>query len=143
MSNFQDPPPPCLSTSKILPPLDLGRPISKETTPLQMITKQLKENIIQEWLLYVSRSFLQVGFRLQYQLINLAWLFFEFFSFSGSLTFCRFILLCVQLPKQCYEIAQTMLRNVFYLWLFIFLVLILQSACFICTTWKRKQTIEQ
>ena len=34
-------------------------------------------------------------------------------------------------------------RNVFYLELFTFLVLILQSTCFICITWKRKQTMEQ
>ena len=33
-------------------------------------------------------------------------------------------------------------RNVFYLKLFTFLVLILQSTCFICTTWKRRQTME-
>ena len=36
-----------------------------------------------------------------------------------------------------------MSRNVFHLQLFTFLVLILQSACFICTTWKREQTMEQ
>ena len=34
-------------------------------------------------------------------------------------------------------------RNIFYLYLFTFLVLILQSTCFICTTWKRKQIMEQ
>ena len=43
------PPPPCPSTSKILPPLE--RPISKEPPPplpsFQMITNQLKEKIIQ------------------------------------------------------------------------------------------------
>ena len=33
--------------------------------------------------------------------------------------------------------------NVFYLKLFTFLVLILQSTCFICTTSKRKQSMEQ
>ena len=44
--------------------------------PLQMRTNQFKESIIQGWLLYVTRSFLQVGFRFQYQLINLALLFF-------------------------------------------------------------------
>ena len=31
----------------------------------------------------------------------------------------------------------------FYLKLIIFLLLILQSTCFICSTWKRKQTMEQ
>ena len=53
-------------------PLDLGRPIPKEPPfSLQVITNPLKENIIQEWLLYVIRSFLQVDFHFQYQLINL------------------------------------------------------------------------
>ena len=49
-----------------------------------MITNQLKENIIQGRLFYVIRSFLQVGFRFQYQLINLVWLSIDFFSFSWS-----------------------------------------------------------
>ena len=53
--------------------LDLGRPMSNDP-PLQMITNQLKENIIQGWLLYVTRFCLQVGFRFQYQLVNLVWL---------------------------------------------------------------------
>ena len=76
---------------KFLHPLDLGRAISNEFPPpfpLQMITNQLKEfkeNIIQGWRLYVIRSFLQVNFRFQYQLINLVWFTFEFFSFSWSL----------------------------------------------------------
>ena len=34
------------------------------------------------------RSFLQPGFRFQYQLINLVWLSFYFFSFSWSLSIC-------------------------------------------------------
>ena len=42
----------------------------KWTPPLQMMTNQLKENIIQGWLLYVIRSFLYFGSRFQYQLIN-------------------------------------------------------------------------
>ena len=106
--------------------------------PLQMITNQLKENIIQEWLLYVIRSFLQVGFRFQYELINLVWLSFDFFSFSWSLTIWFFMALYSR-ECSCPNISQ----NAFYLWLFKLLVLILQSTCFICTTWKCKQTMEQ
>ena len=49
-------------------PLDLWRPILNGLPPLQMMTNQLKENIIQGWLSYVIRSFLQVVFRFQYQL---------------------------------------------------------------------------
>ena len=53
---------------------------------LQMITNQLKESIIQGWLLYIIRTFLQVSFRFQYQSIILVWLSFDFFSFSWSVT---------------------------------------------------------
>ena len=98
LSNFQDAPhsyPPCPSTSKILPsPWPWTSNIQFQTnSPLQMITNQLKESIIWRWLLYVIRSFLQVGFRCQYQLINCVWLSFDFFSFSWSLTICFFVAL--------------------------------------------------
>ena len=93
MSNFQDPPPPCPSTFKIFPPHDLGRSISNKP-PSLMITNQLKEHIIQRGLLYVIRSFLQVGFRFQYQLINLSG-----FPKPHYLLFRGFILMCVQLSK--------------------------------------------
>ena len=49
---------------------------------LQMITNQLKGNVILGWLLYVITSFLQVGFRFQYQLNNLVWFSVDFFPFS-------------------------------------------------------------
>ena len=116
---------------KFFHPLDFGRPIQR-IPPLQMITIQLKENIIQGWLLYVISSFLQVGFRFQYQLINLLWLSFGFFSFSWSLTICFFVALYSCLCS-CPKIS----RNIFYLQLFTFLVLILQSTWFFFTTWKR------
>ena len=38
-------------------------PRSPTPHPLQMITNQFKENMIQGWLLYVVRSFLHVNFR--------------------------------------------------------------------------------
>ena len=63
----------------------------------------------------------QVGFHLKYQLINLILPSFDFFHSAEAFT-----LLCVQ----------------FFIIIHI-LVLILQSTCFICTTWKRKQTMEQ
>ena len=83
MVNFQDPHPPCPATSKIIPPLDLGRP-KRTRFSLQIITNQFKENIIQIWLLHVIRSFLLVGFCSQYQLINLVWLSIDFYPFSWS-----------------------------------------------------------
>ena len=50
---------------------------------------------------YVKRSFLQVGFRFQYQLINLDWLSFDFFSFS----FFVALYSCGQLPKKYHEMS--------------------------------------
>ena len=42
---------------KFFHPLDLRRPISnKLPSPLQVITNQFKENIVQEWLLYVMKT---------------------------------------------------------------------------------------
>ena len=87
MSNFQEPPPPPLLQlrPKFFHPLGIGRPISNEPPHclLQMITYHLKQNKILGWP-YVIRSFLQFGFRFQYQLINLVWLSSDFFSFSWS-----------------------------------------------------------
>ena len=73
--------------------LDFRRPISNEISSLQMITNQLKENIIQWWLLHVIRPFVQVGFCFQHQLINLAWLSIDLLSFTWSLTICFFVVL--------------------------------------------------
>ena len=89
---FKIPHPLVYARPKFFHPLDLGRPISNETPlSIHLITNQLKENIIPGWLLYIINSFLQVGFRSQYQLINLVWLSFDFFSFSWSLTICFFV----------------------------------------------------
>ena len=52
-----------------------------QMNPLSPSDNQLKENIIQEWLLDVIRSFLQVGFHFQCQLINLVWLSFPLSGF--------------------------------------------------------------
>ena len=111
LSIFQDPHPPCLSTSKLLPPSWLWTFNFKQTAPsLQMITYQLKENLIQGWLLYLIRSLLRFGSRFQYQLINLVLLSFDFFSFRWSLIICFSVALysCV---CDCPKIS----RNVFYL----------------------------
>ena len=43
-----------------------------------------------------------------------------------------FVFVCMQLCK-----------NITKCFLFTFLVLVLQSVCFICASWKRKQTLEQ
>ena len=110
LSNFHNPHPSCPSTSKILPPLNLGRPISNEPSPSLNDSQSVKKNIIQRWLLYVNRSFLKVGFRFQYQLINFAWLSFDFFSFSRSLTIYFFVAL-----YSCECNCPKILRNVFYL----------------------------
>ena len=133
--------------------------------PFQTITNQLKGNIVLGWLLYVIRSFLHVDLRFQYQLINLVWLSIDFFSFNWSQscpqnnfkksfsssysekmhwdqgwaeaslsTFSwMYILVCAVVQK--YHQMISLKRN-------FFLMLILQSTCFICITWKHKQSIE-
>ena len=106
---------------------------------LQMITNQLKLRIIQGLLLYVIRSFFQVGFRFQYQLINIVWTSFDFFPFSWILTIYFFMTLYSCLCSCCPKLSQ----HIFLLWLLTFLVLILQSTCFNCTIWERKQTMKQ
>ena len=68
---------------KFFYPFHLGRPISNEP-PFSKKTNELKKNIIQGWLLYLTRPFLQVGLRFQYQLINLVWLSTGFFLFSWN-----------------------------------------------------------
>ena len=74
--------PPCQAAPKFFHPLYLGRRISNIFPLLfQMITNWLKGNMILGWL-YVIRSFLQFGFRFQYQFNNLVWLSADFFSFS-------------------------------------------------------------
>ena len=91
LSSFQDPPPPLsiyVQNSSTPLTLNPGGPISNKshttTHPipspplhlLEIINNQLKENIIQEWLLYVIMFFLQVYFRLHYRLINLEFCLF-------------------------------------------------------------------
>ena len=76
MSDFQDHPPPLLSSyvQNSSTPLTLGVWTSnsnESTLLLQIITYQLKENIIQGWLWYVIRPSLRVGFCFQYQLLIL------------------------------------------------------------------------
>ena len=82
---------------------DHGRPVSNKP-PLQTITNQLKENIIQRGLR--DASFRSAFFRYQYQLINIVWLYFELFSFSWSLPICFFVALylsvwsCSKIPRK-------------------------------------------
>ena len=57
---------------------------------------------------------------------------------SWSLTICSFMALYSWMCS-CLKIS----RNIFYLYLFTFLVSILKLTCFICTSWKRKQTMKQ
>ena len=67
LSNFQDPPP-SLSSYVQYSSIPLTLDVQFQTNPLslslslQMIINQLKESIIQGWLWYVIRSFLQVDF---------------------------------------------------------------------------------
>ena len=135
--------------------------------PFKMIANQLKENIIHGWLLSVTRSILKTGFCFQYQLINLVWLSFDFFSFRWSQyrpqsSFLKIKTLFspfsyIEKMRWSQVWAEASLSAFWWLYIFvcavkisrnvfsekIFLMLILQSACFVCITWKGKQTMEQ
>ena len=73
---------------KFFHPLDVGRPISNEPhpppPPSPNDNQSIKKDVIEGLLLYVIESFLQVGFPFQYQLINLACISFDFFSFTEA-----------------------------------------------------------
>ena len=87
---FKTPHRSCPSASKILPPLWLWMCNFKWTTPLQIITSQLKENIIQGWLIcYQVLSSGSLSFSVSIH--NLVWLSFNFFAFIWSLTICFFV----------------------------------------------------
>ena len=125
-------------------------------------TIQLKENIIQGWLLYVIRSFPPVVFRFQYQLINLVWLSIDLFSLNQSRPQSNFKKLKTSFLHSSYsekmrcgqDWAEASLPAFSWLYIIVcavvqkcqkrlFLVLILQSTCFICITWNCKQTMKQ
>ena len=115
--NFQDP---LLSLScpQFFHPHNLGRPISKETPPPPVPSPndnqsiKRKHNTIKSigWLLYVIKSFFQVNFRFQYQLISLVLLSFDFFLFNWSLTICFSVTL-----YSCVCFCQKISRNDCYL----------------------------
>ena len=84
---------------------DLERPISSDFLPSPNDNQSIKRKHNPRMTIYVIRYSLHVGFRLQYQLVSLIWLSFDFFSFSWSLTisfFCGFTLLCVLLSSKSF-----------------------------------------
>ena len=93
LSIFQDPPTPLVHLRlKFFYSLDLGRPISNEP-PSPNDNHSIKRKHNPRMTIYVFRSFLQVAFRFQYQLVHLVWLSFDFFSLSWCLTICFFVAL--------------------------------------------------
>ena len=100
----------CPSTSKILPPPWPWTSNFKQSRLSPSDNQSIWKTIIQGWLLYVIRSFLQVGFRFKYQLINVVWLFFDFISSEWSLTIW-FVVPLYSCVCSCPKIS----RNVFYL----------------------------
>ena len=81
---------------------------------------------------FIKHKFFHMGF------FNLVWLSFDLFLFSWSPTICFSVAL-----YSCLWICPKISRNAFYLYLFTFLVVILQSTCFVCLTSKRKKIMEQ
>ena len=88
MSSFQDPSLPLSSyVLNFYTRLTLDIQFQTNTPPSpndNQITNHWKENIIQGWLLYIIRTFLQVRFCFHYQLINLVWRSIDFFPFNWS-----------------------------------------------------------
>ena len=97
--------------------------------PLQIIINQLKENIIQGWLLYVIRSFLQLAFVSSINsLILSGFLLTSFHLAEASRSPFSWLYGLVSANVQKYHEMNT------YLYVYTFLVLILQSTCFTYTT---------
>ena len=143
VSNFEDTAPSLsIYVRNSSTPLTLDVQFQTTPLPLQVIINKLKEDIIQGWLLYVIRSLLQLGFRFQYQLINLVWLSFDFFSFSWSL-YLFFVCFFFWLYTLVCSVVQKYQEMSFIYNYSHFLVFILQSNCFFCTTWKHKETMER
>ena len=101
-------PPPVHLGPKFFHPLILDVQFQMNLPPLQMMTNQLKENIIQGWLLHFCRSFFQSGFRFRYQLINLVCLSSDFFPFSWRFTIYFSVTLyssCVCSCPKCHKMS--------------------------------------
>ena len=113
----------CPCTYKIFPPFCLWGSNFKRMPPLQIITNQLKVNIIKGWLLYVIKSFIQVGFRF-HSLILSGFPLTSFYQASLS-AFSWVILLYVQLSK---NITKCLLFTIIHIFSTDF-----ESDCFLCT----------
>ena len=98
--------------------------------PSPMITNQLKEDIIQRGLLYVIRSFLQVGFRLHYQHINLSGFPLTYFQLAEA-TLSVFSRLYTHV---CAVVQKYHEKSFIYKYSHFKYKLILLPTCFICTT---------
>ena len=70
--------------SKILPLLYLGRSISTNSAHSSYDNQSIKRKNNPRMTIYVIRSFLQVGFRFQHQLINLVWLSVDFLHLAEA-----------------------------------------------------------
>ena len=128
--------PPCLSTSKVLPP-QLSLDVQFQTTPPLHPTSPIdnqsikgKHNPRMTITCYSFRSAFVF-------IINLLILsgFLNIFSFSQGLTICFFVALCCNLcsfPKISY-----------HLFMIYILVPLLRSTSFIYRIWKCKQTMKQ
>ena len=118
LSSFQDPPSPCPSSSKILQPPWPWPFFLSEVAPPSPNYNQFIKRKHNPRVNIRSKTFLQVGFHFQYQLINLLWISFDFLSFSWSFTICYFVALysCVCSCQICsiIHIFSTLLCLIFF-----------------------------
>ena len=134
LSNLQDPHPPCPSASQIFP---LAWPWTSnfKRTNQSIKTNQSKETIIQGWLLYLIRSFLNFDFRFQYQLSILCIFLLTSFHLAEVSLFAfswLYTLECAVVQKH---------HEMYFIHIFSTHFAI--KICFICTILKCKQYMEQ
>ena len=140
LSNFQNRLPPCPSASKILPPFWPWTSNFKRTSPSpsdkQSIKGKRNPRLTNYYMLSVP--FLQVSLGIQYQLINLVWLSFEFLHL-GEASLSAFLwlynLVCAVIQK--YHEMPFIYNYSHFCYTFC------NQLFFIRRTWKRKQTMEQ
>ena len=141
LSNFQDPHPSCPSTSKILPPpltLDVQFQANSPSSNDNQSIKRKHNPRMNDYYMLSGPSFRSAFVFSINPLILYGFPSSSFHLAEASLSYlllCDFTLLCEQLSE---NIKKYLLFIIIHI-----LVLILQSTCFICTTWKRKQTMEQ
>ena len=134
LSNFQGPHPSFHQRPKFFHPLDFRRPISNNPASSNDNLSVRRKHNPRMTIMLPGPSFRSTFVFSINSLILSGFPLTSFHLAEASLSaFSWLYTLVSSIVQKYHEMLQ----------LFTFLVLILQSTCFICTTWKRKQTMEQ